>query len=119
MSATPNGTVVLAFSEAALNAETDSVDVTEAVKFAYDTVIGSLDWGSGFLSHDEEHLICDLGRTLGFEVPRLSCMGRRLYYPRYDPNGLNDAIHSVGGCNCAGYWETDYSRCRHEGIADG
>ncbi|MFB7107252.1 hypothetical protein [Streptomyces hydrogenans] len=34
-------------------AASDPVDVTESMQFAYDTVIGSLDWGSGFLSHDE------------------------------------------------------------------
>lgn len=69
MAETPNGHVVLAFSAAALDAVDDPVDVTEAVKLTYDTVIASLDWGSGFLDHEEEHLIYDLGKALGFEPP--------------------------------------------------
>ena len=40
-------------------------NVTEAVKLLYDTAISSIDWGSGFLDHEEEHLIYDLGKRLG------------------------------------------------------
>lgn len=98
MTATPNGTVVLAYSAAALDAAADPADVTEAVKVIYDTVIASLDWGSGFLDHEEEHLIYDLGKALGFEPPEsMACWSWN-----WDEDGLPRQV----------------KKCRFEGIDD-
>lgn len=69
MSATPNGTEILAFSTAALDALEEPVNLTEAVKVLYDHVVNSMDWGSGFLDHEEQHRVYDIGKALGFEPP--------------------------------------------------
>lgn len=69
---TPNGSKVYA-----VGGDLHHTDITEAVQFMYDTVIMSLDWGSGFLSHEEEHLVEKVGGTLGFDPPTMQCRARR------------------------------------------
>lgn len=73
MTATPNGTEILAFNTAALDALEEPVDLTEAVKVLYDHVVNSMDWGSGFLDHEEKHRVYDVGKALGFELPDMEC----------------------------------------------
>lgn len=73
MTATPNGTEILAFNTAALDALEEPVDLTEAVKVLYDHVVNSMDWGSGFLDHEEQHRVYDIGKALGFELPDMEC----------------------------------------------
>lgn len=75
MSETPNGSTVQAHS-----ADGDVFDITENVKAAYDLLVASLDWGSGFLDHQEEHLIYDLGERLGFELPVMGCFMKRVNF---------------------------------------
>jgi hypothetical protein len=41
-------------------------DITEGVKVLYDNVVGSMDWGSGFLGYDEELAILKLAAACGF-----------------------------------------------------
>lgn len=60
---TPNGAVLLAV----LHPDAEPVDVTEGVQALYDAVIGSLDWGSGFLSIEDVIPIARLARACGFD----------------------------------------------------
>ena len=62
MSETPNGAVILAtFLDKA------PVDITEHVKAAYDLVVGSMDWGSGFLTFEDAVPLAELARICGFD----------------------------------------------------
>ena len=45
-------------------------DVTEDVVSLLDALIGSLDWGSGFLSDEEVAAVTRLAGLLAFELPR-------------------------------------------------
>lgn len=52
------------FARAADGSETD---ITEGVQALYDLVIGSMDWGSGFLTAEDARPVALLARALGFE----------------------------------------------------
>jgi hypothetical protein len=41
-------------------------DVTEGVQALYDLVIGSMDWGSGFLSVEDARPVVHVAKTCGF-----------------------------------------------------
>lgn len=58
-----------------------NADVTEHVAAMFDAIVGSLDWGSGFLSSEEIESIVAVGTLAGFDVPDVgvtSDMGQRL-----------------------------------------
>lgn len=40
-------------------------DVTEGVRVAYDLVVASMNWGSGFLDSEEMGQVADLGQAIG------------------------------------------------------
>jgi hypothetical protein len=42
-------------------------DITEAVQVAYDVAVGSMDYGSGFLSTEEVGYLRAVGRAIGAE----------------------------------------------------
>ena len=42
-------------------------DITEGVRALYDHVVGSMDWGSGFLSADDMIEVVELAKLCGFE----------------------------------------------------
>jgi hypothetical protein len=42
-------------------------DITEGVQALYDLVIGSMDWGSGFLTAEDARPVALLARACGFE----------------------------------------------------
>ena len=42
-------------------------DVTEGVQTLYDLVIGSMDWGSGFLSYEDAIPVVEIARLCGFK----------------------------------------------------
>jgi hypothetical protein len=44
-------------------------DITEHVAAMYDAIVGSMDWGSGFLCTEEVESILIVGHLVGFEVP--------------------------------------------------
>jgi hypothetical protein len=46
-----------------------NADVTEHVAAMFDALIGSLDWGSGFLSSEEIESILIVAELAGFEAP--------------------------------------------------
>ena len=46
-----------------------TVDVTEGVKVCFDVVVGSMDWGSGFLDYEEVHAVKTLAVSIGVEPP--------------------------------------------------
>lgn len=45
-------------------ADAEPVDLTEHIKVLYDSLIGSLDWGSGFLDSDEMKRIAEVGEAI-------------------------------------------------------
>ena len=47
----------------------DGADITEHVQSMFDALVGSLDWGSGFLDDETIHSILLVGRVLGVEIP--------------------------------------------------
>lgn len=49
--------------------EGDEIDVTEAVRVAYDVAIQSMDFGSGFLSTEEVAGLRTLARAIGADMP--------------------------------------------------
>lgn len=59
---TPNGVTITATKP-----DGTTVDVTEHVSAIYDLVIGSLDFGSGFLSYEDAVPLAELARLCGFE----------------------------------------------------
>jgi hypothetical protein len=48
-------------------ADGTEADITEGVQALYDLVLGSMDWGSGFLSAEDAVPVAKLGRLCGFE----------------------------------------------------
>lgn len=64
------------------------VEVTDGVKVIYDSVISSMDWGSGFLSTAEVLEILRCARACGFDSP--GYLGTT-DYRRY-PNATADQI---------------------------
>lgn len=65
--ATPNGTQV--FARAVDGSE---IDITAGVQAMYDLVLGSMDWGSGFLTDDDAAPMSVVGHACGFaEVDRV------------------------------------------------
>lgn len=44
-------------------------DVTEHVAAMYDAIVGSMDWGSGFLSAEEQCSILIIGKLAGWDLP--------------------------------------------------
>lgn len=58
---TPSGVRVVAHLP-----DGSEINVTEGVQVLYDTVIGSMDWGSGFLSAEDAQPIVQVARTCGF-----------------------------------------------------
>ncbi len=57
------------------------VDVTEHVAAMFDALVGSLDWGSGFLSAEEIESVLVVAEVAGFDVPEFR-------YGAVDPPGL-------------------------------
>lgn len=50
--------------------DTDEIiDITEGVQVMYDALIGSMDWGSGFLANDEAVAILRVAQACGFLSP--------------------------------------------------
>lgn len=47
----------------------DGVDITDHVAAMFDTLVGSLDWGSGFLDEDEIDSILTVADLVGLEPP--------------------------------------------------
>ncbi len=45
------------------------VDLTEEVAAMYDAIVGSMDWGSGFLDDESIQAILLIGRAAGFDLP--------------------------------------------------
>lgn len=43
-------------------------DITEQIRYAYDIVVSSLDWGSGMLDVEEVEQISALGYVCGFQI---------------------------------------------------
>lgn len=48
------------------------VDITPYVQVAYDTAVGSLDWGSGFLDGEEMEALVALAVVMGWGLPNLT-----------------------------------------------
>jgi hypothetical protein len=61
MSPTPAGVTITATKP-----DGTTVDVTEGVQVLYDRVIGSMDWGSGFLSVEDAVPIAEIAEVCGF-----------------------------------------------------
>jgi hypothetical protein len=59
---TPNGTRIWAETP-----DGSRTDVTEAVQVAYDLVLSSMDFGSGFLTIEDLIPLDDLAQTCGFD----------------------------------------------------
>jgi hypothetical protein len=57
-------TAVRAFARQPDGTETD---ITEGVQALYDLVLGSMDWGSGFLTAEDARPVALLARMMGFE----------------------------------------------------
>jgi hypothetical protein len=49
--------------------EGEHLDVTEGVRALYDHCVGSMDWGSGFLTLEDATEILRVAQTCGFLVP--------------------------------------------------
>lgn len=49
----------------------DGIDITENVQIMYDTLLSSLDWGSGMLDLDEMKAILQVAVVLGMQMPSL------------------------------------------------
>lgn len=47
----------------------DGVDITEHIAAMFDSIVGSLDWGSGFLSTEEIESIMIVADLVGFDAP--------------------------------------------------
>lgn len=43
-------------------------DITENLRVMYDAIVGSMDWGSGFLDSEEASAISRVGEVCGFEL---------------------------------------------------
>lgn len=56
----------------------------ETARVLYDVIVGSLDWGSGFLDSDEMRRVQELARAIG-DVPLVRCRDRTKDDP---PNGV-------------------------------
>lgn len=112
MTTTPNGARVYAYMT-----DGDGANITESVRVAYDIVIQSLDWGSGFLDHEEEHRIYDLGKILGFELPHMKCFYRQVEYPDGECSYVGRGIKCRG---TKGHWHSvDTGECTVKGTPDG
>ena len=62
MTTTPAGVQLIA-----RRPDGSEVDVTEGVQVLYDHVIGSMDWGSGFLTVEDAIPIAEIARVCGFK----------------------------------------------------
>ncbi len=60
-----------------------TADVTEHVAAMFDAIVGSLDWGSGFLSVEQIESILIVGALAGFDVPEFR-------YHSVDPAGFEN-----------------------------
>lgn len=49
----------------------DGTDITSSVQILFDTVLSSMDWGSGFLDTEEIHAVVKLAIHMGWKVPEL------------------------------------------------
>lgn len=47
-----------------------STDITEDIAKLYDLVIGSMDWGSGFLDTEDYEAVIKVGILCGFDLPQ-------------------------------------------------
>lgn len=46
-------------------------DIHEAVQITYDSLLGSMDWGSGFLDDQEVEAVVRLAIIMGWKLPHL------------------------------------------------
>ena len=49
------------------NDDGTETDITEGVQAMYDRLVGSLDWGSGFITLEDALPLADLAKACGFE----------------------------------------------------
>jgi hypothetical protein len=84
---TPSGVTIHAHRKDGLD-----VDITEGVQALYDTVIQSLDWGSGFLTIEDALPIARVAEVCGFEQAEEA--QRYLQYRRFEE--LREKLISEG-----------------------
>jgi hypothetical protein len=81
----------------------ETIDVTHAVMDVYDIAVGSMDFGSGFLSTEEVGNLRALGKAIGaerFDYQHDKCLRCGDDYERHYGSDKHCAVR---GCSCVGF----------------
>lgn len=82
----------------------EGTDITEAVQILYDTVMGSMEMGSGLYSEDEMRNIINAGIVMGWELPNIRNNGPGVTLARQFPEHY-DIYETVIVANPHGFRE--------------
>lgn len=109
---TPAGVTITAIRP---NGSTE--DVTESVSALYDLLIGSMDWGSGFLTAEDAIPVARLARICGFKDSEEAERYLRAEERRRAPKATRDDL--APGAVLHNAYESDYSVKLVEHLASG